>query len=204
MEPGVYCVSGNFQVLSALNGPANDRVRIVLQNQSLTVNGTMDFDDLEIYGHDGGFKVSGALRADRLRFFSTGTGNVDVIGSGELTSGNAYFYLHQGDIGWAGGSNINLHGPPQDDPFGIGGLLVHKPWENKVPLHITGGSNINITGTFMAPGSEVVFDGGTTFELHSQIIASQFRTVGTTKVDIWYDPSENYTPPDSPTIEFTK
>jgi hypothetical protein len=182
-----------------LTGPSGP-VQIVLQDQSINLNGgtTIDFNDLEIYGRNASFTLNGGaiFRADRLRFFSTGNGMFTVNGNSELTSGDAYLYLYRGDLVWNGGSTLNLHGPPQGDTFG--GLLVYKPWGNTDQLTLNGGSNIHLTGTFLVPSSEVVYNGGVNFELHSQIIAHTFIVNGNADVDIYYVPSENYNPPSDP------
>lgn len=207
MDPGVYCLTGGLTIVSGaiLSGPAG-KVQIVLQDQGIvvTAGGIMDFADLEIYSNNGGFTTTGgaAVYADRLRYFSTGAGTVQVNGGTQLISNNAYFYLHQGDIILNGQATITLHGPPQGDPFG--GLLVHKPYSNTIPLSLNGGSNINLTGTFMAPGSPVSYNGGNNFVLHSQIIGSTFSINGQAQLEIFYDPSENYSPPNSPLIQLTK
>lgn len=213
MNPGVYCVSGSITVVggATLSGPSG-KVQIVLGDQSMTLSGKSlaDFVDLEIYSNNGSLLVTGgnpanpggALRADRLRFFSTGSGTVDLGGQAEITSGNAYFYLDQGNIRWNGGSVLNLHGPPQGDTFG--GLLIHKPFDNHEDIILNGGSNIDLTGTFMVPGSHVRINGDANFDLHSQIIGSTFTVAGSAQVDIFYDPNENYSPPNSPVIQLTK
>jgi Flp pilus assembly protein TadG len=211
MNPGVYCVSGGIIVAGGtLSGPGG-RVQIVLGDPGIILSGNgsnLDFTDLEIYSNNGNITIAGAgssggiVRAARLRYFSTGAGTVDLGGGAELTSGNAYFYFHRGNIRWNGNSILNLHGPPQGDPFG--GLLFHKPWDNHEEVVLNGGSSINLTGTFMVPGSHVTINGNAAFELHSQIIGSTFTVAGSAQVDIFYDPSENYGPPNSPMIQLTK
>jgi hypothetical protein len=208
MSPGVYCFTSGLILLSG--GSLSDtggKVQIVLQDQNLSVlaNSLMDFSDLEIYSTNGSFSISTAqsvVHADRLRYFSTGAGNFQVNANAELISNNAYFYLQQGDIQLNGNATITLQGPPQGDTFG--GLLVHKPYTNIVPLNLNGGSNISLTGTFMAPGSDIQYNGGNTFVLHSQIIGSTFKINGQAQLEIYYDPSQNYSPPSSPLIQLTK
>jgi hypothetical protein len=208
MSPGVYCFTGGLTLVSGatLSG-SGGAVQMVFQDQGInvTANSTMDFSDLEIYSNNGGFTLTSAgstVHADRLRYYSTGAGTVQVNGNAELNSSNAYFYLHQGDIIMNGNAIITLHGPPQGDTFG--GLLVHKPYSNTVPLSLNGGSNINLTGTFMAPGSDIRYNGGNNFVLHSQIIGSTFSINGQAELEIFYDPTENYSPPNSPLIQLTK
>jgi hypothetical protein len=206
MNPGVYCVTGPFSFngsAAALSG-STGRVQIVLlQNQNVNW-GNLNFTDLEIYGNDGLHLLNAGINfhADRLRYFFTGTGTITVNGNAGLSSGNAYFYLHRGNLNWNGQANLDLHGPPQGDPYG--GLLIHKPWENTSTVQLNGGANISLTGTFMVPGSPVIYNGNVDFVLHSQIIGSTFTINGGARLDIYYVPSENYQAPDNPIIQLTK
>lgn len=210
--PGVYCVSGNFN----LNGNARmqdsgGRVHFVLgQSINLNSGGIFDFSDLEIYSKDANFTMNGGaiFRADRLRLFFTGSGNFQVNGNAELTSTNMYAYLKGGNLTWNGNSILTLEAPPQDDEDGFGGLLLHKPWSNTSQVTLNGGSDIYLEGTFMVPHCPVTFNGGVDFELHSQIIGYEYIVNGNADVDIYFVPSENYQwpggPAQDPSIELTK
>jgi len=210
LTPGVYCINGSFNLNgnAQLKGP-NGRVQIVLQNQSIVLNGggVINFNDLEIYGNNASFLLNGnaIFHADRLRMFSTGSGSFTVNGGSELSSNNAYFYLKTGNITWNGSSILNLHAPPQGDPFA--GLLVHMPWNTTTSgVTFNGGSNIHLYGTFLAPRRPITFNGGVNFELHSQIIGYTYIVNGGGDVDIYFQSDENYSQPNSssPTIELTK
>lgn len=210
LTPGVYCFSGSFNLNGngRLEGPTG-RVQMVLQNQNIVLNGggVIDFQDLEIYGNNASFLLNGnaIFRADRMRMFSTGNGTFTVNGGSELSSDDAYFYLKTGNITWNGSSILNLHAPPQGDPFA--GLLVHMPWNSTTSgVTFNGGSNIHLYGTFLAPRRPMTFNGGVNFELHSQIIGYTYIVNGGGDVDIFFQADENYSPPSSssPTIELTK
>lgn len=200
-SPGIYCISGNFNLNgnSVMSGPSG-RVIFVLQNQNIVLNGgsAIDFNDLEIYGNNSSFLLNGnaIFRADRLRIFFTGNGTFTVNGGSELSSADAYIYLKNGNLTWNGSSLLNLHAPPAGDPFA--GLLVHMPW-NSTTENITfnGGSNIHLTGTFLAPRRHITFNGGVNFELHSQIIGYEYTVNGGGDVDIYFQADENYSPPNS-------
>lgn len=206
-NPGVYCISGSFNVngQATITGPSG-RVQFVLGNSSLTLSASPNtFNDLEVYTTNGNFTLNanGTLTANRLRFFSTGNGTFDAnSANATLTSPNAYIYLAAGNIVWNGNTQINLHAPPQGDPFG--GLLIYKPWSNTTSTILNGGSNVDLTGTFLVPHSDVTFNGGSGFELHGQVVGYTFITNGNSTQDIYYDPGENYGQPQSPTIELTK
>jgi hypothetical protein len=206
-NPGTYCISGNFNLNgnSSMSGPSG-RVIFVLQDQNLVMNGgsVINFNDLEIYGRNASFLLNGSaiFRATRMRMFSTGTGTFTVNGGSELTSSNAYFYLYRGNIVWNGSSILNLHAPPQGDPFG--GLLIHMPWGNTNNVTLNGGSSINLVGTFLAPQCPITYNGSVSFVLHSQIIGYSYIVNGGADIDIYFVPSENYGQPSNPTIELAQ
>lgn len=210
LTPGTYCISGSFNLNgnARLEGPSGT-VKLVLQNQNIVLNGggVINFNDLEIYGNNASFLLNGGalFHANRLRMFSTGSGTFTVNGNAELSSENAYLYLNKGNITWNGNSILNLHAPPQGDPFA--GLLVHMPWNTTTSgVIFNGGSNIHLYGTFLAPYRPITFNGGVDFELHSQIIGYTYIVNGGGDVDIYFQAEENYSPPGSsnPTIELTK
>lgn len=196
---GVYCFPGSFNLNgnSTMRGPGG-RVIFVMQNQNLNLNGgsVIDFNDLEIYGVNSSFLLNGGaiFHADRMRIFFTGNGTFTVNGGAELSSDNSYFYLNTGNITWNGSSILNLHAPPQGDPFA--GLLIHMPWNSTTSgVIFNGGSNIHLYGTFLAPRRPTTFNGGVDFELHSQIIGYTYIVNGGGDVDIYFLGSENYQKP---------
>lgn len=207
MQPGVYCTTGAFNVQGqgSLTGTGN--VQIVLPNTDFNVGSNREFrfDSLEVYTINNDFQVQGLLTANRLRFYSAGSGNSIINAQSTVTSPNAYFYLHRGAIRWNGGTNVNLSAPPAGDPY-VGGVMVHMPWENTSDSNLNGGSFVKITGTFLMPHSKVTFNGGNVFELHTQIIAYEYKVNGGGKVDIYYLANNIVNPPNisNPTIELTK
>jgi hypothetical protein len=104
---------------------------------------------------------------------------------------------------WNGGTNVQLKAPTSG-PYN--GILVHMPWENTSASILNGGSHTLVYGTFLMPQSNVTFNGGTFFELHSQIIASTYILDGNGTVDIYYLASPLISPPTTtnPTIQLTK
>jgi len=212
MDSGTYCFRSGFNVTgtSTLSGPAGT-VTIVMEDSGTSFNlgnSNFTFNDLEIFTIDGSFQVNGTgvLTANRLRFYSSGSGTFTINGNGGVSSDNAYIYLHRGYPSWNGGSIVDLHAAPQGDPEGVGGLMIHMPWENTSDVTINGGSTIDIVGTFLMPHSRVTFNGGTNFELHSQVIGYEYIVNGGGAIDIYYIAQENYQPPNlgNPAIQLTK
>lgn len=207
MQDGIYCTTGSFNVQEqgSLTGTGN--VRIVLPNSGFDVgsNKIFNFESLEVFTVNDEIKVQGTLTANRLRFYSSGSSNLIITAQSTLISPNTYFYLHRGAIRLNGGTNVNLSAPPAGDPY-VGGVLLHMPWENTSESKLNGGSFVKITGTFLMPHSKVTFNGGNVFELHTQIIAYEYKINGGGKVDIYYLANNIVNPPNisNPTIELTK
>jgi len=206
-NPGVYCVSGSFNIngQATINGPTGT-VQFVLGNTSLNMSASPNtFNDVEFYTNNGNvtLNANGTLDANRLRFFSTGTGNFNAnSANATLTSGNAYMYFNGGNLTWNGNTQIDLKAPPQGDPFG--GLLIQMPWSNTNSVIFNGGSNVKLQGTILVPHSDVTFNGGSGFVLNGQVIGYTFIANGNSTQDITYVASQNYNPPNDPTIELTK
>lgn len=217
MSPGTYCISGNFNVQGNTIVNGTGTVKIVLPNADFNVASgrVYTFDGLEVFTVDNDFQIQGTLTANRLRFYSSGSGESILNAQSSITSPNAYFYLHKGPLTWNGNTKTVLSAPPATgDPFpDPGGVLVYMPWHDPdqwgnpvTKVDLNGGSNALLYGTFLMPSSEVKFNGGTTFELHSQIIAYQYIVNGGGKIDIYYLANDIISPPNvtNPTIELTK
>ncbi|MFO3797557.1 MAG: pilus assembly protein TadG-related protein, partial [Anaerolineales bacterium] len=154
-QPGVYCINGNLNVNGNATITSSDRVIFVTQNQSIIFNGgiTISIPDIEIYTVNGQwiFNGSNTFTPNRIRFYASGSGKWIVNGGSTISANDAFFYLTGGYIVWNGNSNINLHAPTAPDPFA--GILVYMPWGNTSPAIFNGGSNIYITGSYLAPSS---------------------------------------------------
>lgn len=206
--PGVYCLNGNFN----LNGSATlqasgGRVTFVTQNQSIVFNGgvTLNMPDVEIYTVNGQwiFNGSNTYTANRLRFYASGSGQWIVNGGSTITSGDAFFYLTSGYITWNGTSQLNLHAPPAGDPFA--GILVYMPWGNSSNVIFNGGSNIYITGAYLAPSAPMTVNGSVNAQaVRSQIVVRTMTINGGSTLDVLYRPEDNPSSPQPPVIELVR
>jgi Flp pilus assembly protein TadG len=210
MLPGNYCFSGGFTLnghntLTATSG----KVALVMGNQSFIVNSDsqLNFSDLEIYTNNGNWTINSCsitVTASRLRFYSTGSGQF-IVNSASVSSDDAFFYLQGGQITWNSDSTLNLHAPPQGDPFG--GLLIYMPWSNTSSTIINSGSDIDITGTILTPHSDITFNGGSicgcTLAHHSQIIGYTF-IVNDRRLTVEYDAAENFGASGASAVELIK
>jgi len=212
-EAGTYCFTNGFVVKNTaeINGPSDKRVTLVLTDavSTVTLAQTNDFGDLEIYTNNANVRITGALNAKRLRFYSSGTGDFSVDTSGVLTSDNAYLYSYRGTVSWTAQSYVNIKAPPQDDAFGVGGLLIYLPWGNtggtgSAVYNMNGGTDIDVTGTILMPSRNVVYNGASDAEIHGKVISNEATINGSNNLDIYYKPEENYIPPNKSSIEWTK
>jgi hypothetical protein len=204
-QPGVYCLQGGLNINGNGTMEATGTVKLVIANDINLSGGPHVFDDLEIYTVNAGVRVQGgnALRANRLRFYATGTGDITVNAHGGLESDNAFFYFAKGDFKWNGDSVLKLGAPPQGDPFG--GLLIYLPWGNTSKVNLNGGSTINIRGTMMMPNAELTVNGGANMQaLNSQIIAHEIKFNGGAPVSVVYNADDNFSPAQLPVVELTE
>ena len=208
MNPGVYCISGSFNLNGSANLSGSTGTVSIVSNSNVTINGgdTLTFNDLEIYTTNGTWTLNGSTTANlkKVRFYATGSANWIVNGGSTFTSDDAYFYLHSGTIIWNGSSTLNLHAPPAGDPYA--GLLIYMPWNtNTNYITMNGGSNIKITGTYLAPHCPMTFNGSLNASaVDSQIIASTFIVNGGTTVDVTYKAADNWSPPQAAIVELAR
>ena len=205
-SPGTYCISGSLNMNGGAMAGSGGTVKIVMNN-GVTMNGgiTGNFADLEIYTTNGNWILNGgaSLTATRLRFYSTGSSTFVVNGSATLVSSNCFFYLTSGNVTWNGSSNITLAGPPDGDPYK--GLLIYMPWTNTSSFILNGGSTVNVTGTILAPHSNITANGGSSFHAYnSQIIGYTFIFNGGGTFEVNFDASVNYGAASASTVQLIK
>jgi Flp pilus assembly protein TadG len=210
--PGTYCFINGAQLRliggSSITGTGT--VRMVMSDD-LSLKGTAnDFEDLELYMNDANFEITtdGVLNADRMRFYGFGDSSFTVGAQGHLTSGDLYIYSEEGMIDFQAGAVLDITAPPQGDTYG--GILMYIPWDNPHNSNpndgflLNGGSTSVWRGTILMPNTTVTYNGSAGFELIGQVIAKDFKINGGAAGDIYYNSDFVYSPPNDPTIEFTK
>lgn len=94
-----------------------------------------------------------------------------------------------------GNANLTLKAPveaPTTDPSyapkpAIPGLVIYMPPSNTKALTINGDSGLTITGTILAPGSQITINGNNgSFALDSQIIGWNVKVNGTATITVTY------------------
>jgi len=222
---GTYCLNGGININSGtvtfdagsyllgssisqnggtLTGSGTDI--LVMGSNSVTQNtGSDTFADLEMYFTSGSWIMNGttSLNATKLRYYSTGSSSMTVNGGDTLTSSNAFFYLTSGSVTWNGSSTINLQAPPTGDPYA--GLLIYMPWSNTSSFTLNGGSSVSVTGTILAPHSNITANGASNFkDLNSQIVGYTFIFNGGGTFDVNYNAGQNYGTPTTAYVELIK
>ncbi len=201
--PGKYCFLSGFTLGNqSVNLTGTGKVQWVLSS-SPSLAGTADFEDLEIFASSDNFTIknSGTLTTDRFRFFGNGNSSLTVQG-GTLISGNAYIYSESGEIDIQAQAHVDIEAP--DEGGAYDGLLMYMPWDNPNSFELNGGTDDIWKGTVLMPGAEVTYNGSSGFTLYGQVIAETFKINGNTGGDIFYNSDYVYSPPNDPTIEFTK
>jgi hypothetical protein len=203
-NPGIYCfINGaDIKLTGGKSIKGTGAVKLVLAADLDLKGPDNDFDDLEIYSNNTSFDIFGTLNADRFRFFGSGNSNFNAQAGSVFTSTNTYIYSETGQIEFDAQASANMHAPPQDDTFG--GILIYMPWDNPNDFELNGGTNNTWWGSVLVPHADVTYNGGAGFELHGQVIGFTFQINGGGESDIFFDSSVIYTPPNNPTMEFTK
>jgi Flp pilus assembly protein TadG len=203
---GTYCLTGGVnQNSGTLTGPSG-QVNLVMGSNSVNQNsGTDTFADLEMYLTSGSWTMNGttALNATKLRYYSTGSSSMIVNGGDTLTSSDSFFYLTSGSVTWNGSSTINLQAPTGADPYA--GLVLYMPWSNTSPFILNGGSGVSVTGTILAPHSDITANGASNFQsLNSQIVGYDFIFNGGGTFKVNFNAGQNYGTPTTAYVELIK
>lgn len=204
--PGTYLLGGSInQNGGTLTGPSG-QVNLVMGSNSVTQNtGSDTFADLEMYLTSGSWIMNGttSLNATKLRYYSTGSSSMTVNGGDTLTSSNAFFYLTSGTVTWNGSSTITLDAPPTGDPYA--GLVLYMPWSNTSSFILNGGSGVSVTGTLLAPHSNITANGASNFQsLNSQIVGYTFIFNGGGTFNVNFNASQNYGTPTTAIVQLIK
>ena len=129
-------------------------------------------------------------------------GDFRLNGNDTLTGTEVLIVMESGDISWNGSGELHLSAPT-DGPFE--GLLIYVPMTNPNTITINGTNDQELTGTILAPASDIVLLGTAgTNGFNSQIIGYNVEVGGTFNGTINYDDLKNYNALIPPTVELTK
>jgi Flp pilus assembly protein TadG len=149
---------------------------------------------------NGSFPPSGVTHLNGGVYCVNGTFSMN--GNDTLTGSEVVIRMDSGDIRWNGNGAIQLSAPTVG-PFQ--GLLIFVPPSNQSTITINGTNDQRLTGTILAPTSDIVLLGTAgTNGFNSQIIGYNVEFGGTFDGTIRYDDAQNYNVQYGPQIEQTK
>jgi hypothetical protein len=111
--------------------------------------------------------------------------------------------MKTGDVSWVGNPNVHLKASAGGPAYQ--GLLIYLPDSNPSSLKIGGTADNELTGSIIAPGSEITLNGTSSSNgFDTQIIGKRILLDGTSNTLIKYNPANQYNPPSAPTIQLTE
>ncbi len=230
-QSGVYCISGGrFHVgsIASVNASNSDVIIVAGDNNVDMDGGTVFyFKSLEVYTNNGNWTITGGadLYTNKVRYISTGSGILTVASDTDVKSlsngvvPDAFFYFRSGKFSWDAGAVLWLHAPTEGN---YAGLLVYLPWSNVgyqgyfknniltcddktgPCVEFIGGTNYNLTGTFLMPHTTVhIGAGNMTNAFRAQFIAYRYLLDGGASLMLQYSDPDVYHAPQA-TVELAQ
>jgi hypothetical protein len=135
-------------------------------------------------------------------------GDFRLNGGDVIWGEDVVFVMESGDIVWNGNSEAHLSAP-DEGPFA--GLLIYvrfdpsDPFANRTTITINGTSDMTLTGSILAPASNVnILGTGGVDGFNCQIIGYTVEFGGTSGATVRYDDSKNYDAQIPPRVELVK
>lgn len=180
---GNYCFNNGVTINGNINVTANN-VNFRINASNFQINGNSTFNCTNMIVHGVG-----------------GTG-IEFNGNGSNQCTGVTFYMQSGKVTW-NGNVAQTFKAPTAGPYK--GLLMYLPYPNSADLTINGNSGNQLTGSIIAPAAPITINGNSgTAGLRTQITGYFITLNGNSNTTINYDPSEQYLPPSSPSIQLTK
>jgi hypothetical protein len=137
-------------------------------------------------------------------YYITGADGFVISGSSNLVAEGVLLYLKTGEIDMTGSGSYTLS-PMMDEGNPYKGLSIYMDRANTNSYKQSGAATSAISGTIYAPSSEVTVNGsGGTLVIDSQIISSTTEITGSGGINLNYDASKNYQPPNQAAVELIK
>lgn len=206
---GTYCFPKNYSLKLSWSDAGggthatqtvNGTVKLVFSGTGgFSINGgtylTLNFGGLEMYFENGTFDAGGTAFAvpNAFRIYMMGTdasARIHFQGRSTDTFNDAFFYLGNGYMDIPGSVNFTGVAPAYGSYKGI---LIYQPVSNTTTWTINGGSTLSLSGSILAPGATLAYQGSTTTTvLNSQIVAKYVTIGGGSTLQINFDPNLNY------------
>jgi hypothetical protein len=135
-------------------------------------------------------------------YYITGADGFKMSGSSNLVANGVLLYLETGEIDMTGSGSYTLT-PYTIDPYK--GLSIYMDRANTTSYKQSGAGTSAISGTIYAPSAEVTVNGsGGILVVDSQIISATTEITGSGGINLRYDASKNYQPPNQAAVELIK
>jgi Flp pilus assembly protein TadG len=187
-QPNVGPIPDPFAQLSTPPAPATTVAGLSLTGSGQAVTATPGrwTGDLSVGGSDNQVTL-----APGVYYFDQGA-KLDVSGGTNSVVGNGVLIYLAGTstINVTSGANLQLTAPTAP-PYsgGASRLVVFMARGNTSLIDLNGGATTSLTGTVYAPTGQVRLTGGSTGRLvYGQVLAGDLRLVGTTSLQIDFDP----------------
>src|SRR5262245_58894394 len=142
----------------------------------------------------GGISASSAANVIMLPgIYYMQNGGFTFTGSGSLTANGVFIYVEPGN-GNADGVNVSAGGSITMSPMTTGlyaGILFFQDRTSNVTANISGGGNMNLTGTFYFAGAQLNVTGSGDFgNFGSQYVSNTLNVQGNGALHVDWDPNK--------------
>jgi hypothetical protein len=120
----------------------------------------------------------------------------------DIEGHNVVLRVNDGDVHFSGSANIILDAPNSGDHSG---LLLYLPMDNNAKVVLNGGANSDISGTILAPSSNIHINGNDSSSgFRSQIIGYRIDVNGNANIIIKYNDEQNYNTLTMPEVQLSE
>lgn len=120
----------------------------------------------------------------------------------DIEGHNVVLRVNDGDVHFSGSANIILDAPNSGDHSG---LLLYLPMDNNAKVVLNGGANSDISGTILAPSSNIHINGNDSASgFRSQIIGYRIDVNGNANIVIKYNDEQNYNTLTMPEVQLSE
>ncbi len=120
----------------------------------------------------------------------------------DIEGHNVVLRVNDGDVHFSGSATIILDAPNSGDHSG---LLLYLPMDNNAKVVLNGGANSDISGTILAPSSNIHINGNDSASgFRSQIIGYRIDVDGNANIVIKYNDEQNYNTLTMPEVQLSE
>jgi hypothetical protein len=137
-------------------------------------------------------------------YYITGADGFKMSGSSNLVANGVLLYMKTGEVDMTGSGSYTLS-PMMDEGNLYKGLSIYMDRANATSYKQSGAGTSAISGTIYAPSADVTVNGsGGILVVDSEIISATTKITGSGGINLKYDASKNYQPPNQAAVELIK